>query len=60
MDTDPLSDAAQPRCPDCHVVMHDHPHGFLCPECGYLDDHSAELDAIVIPPEFDGPAIHGG
>lgn len=53
-------DLAQPQCPDCHVVMHDHPRGFRCPECGRLDDHAAELEAIVVPPGFDGPAIRGG
>jgi len=51
---------AQPHCPDCGVAFRDHPRGFYCPECGRLDDHSAEMDAVVIPPEFDGPSIHGG
>lgn len=51
---------AQPRCPECGIVKRDHPRGFQCPDCGRLDDHSAELGAVVIPPDFDGPSILGG
>ncbi len=40
--------------------MRDHPKGYECPECGMLLDESAERAAIVIPPDFDGPSIHGG
>lgn len=40
--------------------MRDDPRGYRCPECGHLDDHAAELEAVVIPTEFDGPAIRGG
>ena len=50
----------QPRCPSCGVVMRDHPKGFQCPECGLADDLSKKMDAVVIPPDFDGPSIHGG
>lgn len=57
---DLLDDVAQPRCPACGVVMRDDPRGFRCPSCGRLEDHSAELDAVVIPPVFDGPSIGGG
>lgn len=51
---------AQPRCPECSVVMRDDPRGFRCPACGHLDDHAAELEAVILPPDFDGPGIHGG
>lgn len=57
---DPLIGAAQPICRACGVVMRDDARGFRCPECGSLDDHSAEMRAVVIPPEFDGPSIRGG
>lgn len=40
--------------------MRDDPHGFRCPACGHLDDHAAELEAVILPPDFDGPGIHGG
>lgn len=50
----------QPRCPSCGTVMRDHPKGFICGGCEHLEDHAAELDAVVIPPDFDGPAILGG
>lgn len=40
--------------------MRDHPKGYRCGGCGHVEDHSAEFDAIVKPPEFDGPSIHGG
>jgi tRNA(Ile2) C34 agmatinyltransferase TiaS len=47
----------QPHCPDCGVVMRDDPHGFRCPSCSRLDDHSAEHAAVEIPPAFDGPDL---
>ena len=50
----------QPRCPHCGTVMLDDRRGFWCEQCRHLEDHSAELDAVVIPPEFDGPTIRGG
>ena len=50
---------AQPACPSDGVVMRDHPKGYLCPECGFLVDHSAAYEAVVMPPEFDGPALEG-
>lgn len=53
-------DLAQPRCPHCGTVLRDHPAGFRCGGCGHLEDHTAELDAVAIPPEFDGPSIQGG
>jgi ribosomal protein S27AE len=52
-------DIAQPRCPNCGTVMRGHPRGFVC-ACGHVEDHGAELDAVVIPPDFDGPTLHGG
>lgn len=51
-------EAAQPRCLSCGTVMADHPRGFRCAACGYLDDRSAELEAVVIPEEFDGDDIN--
>lgn len=53
-------DITQPRCPACGTVMRDDPRGFRCAGCGHVDDHAAELAAVIIPPEFDGPAIQGG
>jgi len=55
-----MDELAQPHCPQCGTVMSDHPRGFQCTGCGHLEDHSVELDVVVIPPEFDGPAIQGG
>ena len=53
-------DAQQPRCPTCGTVMRDIPGGFVCGGCGHVDDRAAELSAVQMPPEFDGPAIQGG
>lgn len=50
----------QPRCPECGTVMRDDPRGFHCAGCGHVDDHSAELADVTIPPEFDGLSIRGG
>jgi tRNA(Ile2) C34 agmatinyltransferase TiaS len=50
----------QPRCPECGTAMRDDPSGFRCGGCGHLEDYSAELAAVVMPPEFEGPAIQGG
>jgi tRNA(Ile2) C34 agmatinyltransferase TiaS len=50
----------QSRCPECGTVMRDVPSGFRCAGCGYLEDHSAELAEVIVPPEFEGPAIQGG
>lgn len=47
----------QPKCPDCGVVMRDDPRGFWCEYCRHLDDHSAELATVVLPPDFEGPDI---
>ncbi|WP_404435227.1 hypothetical protein LG322_08695 [Microbacterium aerolatum] len=58
--SDPLAGAAQPKCSACGVTMRDDPRGFRCPSCGRLDDLSSEMDAVVIPPDFDGPSIRGG
>lgn len=55
-----LLEGAQPRCPHCGTVMRDDPAGFRCGGCGHLEDYLAELDAVVLPPEFDGPHIQGG
>lgn len=57
---DPLEDATQPQCGACGVTMRDDPRGFRCPSCGRLNDHSAEMSAVEVPPEFDGPSIQGG
>lgn len=48
----------QPSCPHCGTVMRDDPLGFVRGGCGHVDDRSAELDAVEIPPDFDGPDIH--
>lgn len=52
------TEMGHPSCPHCGTVMRDDPRGFACGGCGYVDDRSAELDAIEIPPDFDGPDIH--
>lgn len=39
--------------------MRDDAVGFRC-ACGHVEDISAELEAVVIPPDFDGPGILGG
>ena len=51
-----LDAGAQPRCPHCHIVMRDDAGASTCPSCGYTEPH----DDVEMPPEFDGPAIHGG
>lgn len=53
-------DGVQPHCPHCGTVMADDRRGFWCENCRHLEDHSDELDAVVMPPEFDGPSIRGG
>lgn len=40
--------------------MAEHPRGFWCATCQHLEDHSAELTAVIVPPDFDGPSIRGG
>jgi tRNA(Ile2) C34 agmatinyltransferase TiaS len=55
-----MDDFGQPRCPVCGTVMRDDPHGFRCGGCGYLEDHTADVDAVVIPPGFEGPSVRGG
>lgn len=52
------AEMGQPSCPRCGTVMRDDPGGFVCGGCAYVDDRSAELGAIEIPPDFDGPDIH--
>lgn len=52
----PLDGAQQPACPECGIVMRDIPGAWQCPHCGHLQLH----DDIELPPEFDGPSIHGG
>lgn len=49
-------DGVQPHCPDDDIVMRDVKGGWECPECGHLELH----DAVEMPPEFEGPSIHGG
>jgi hypothetical protein len=54
---DDLDDAAQPRCPDCGVLMRDVPEGWVCPSFG----HQNRADLLTDPmPNFDGHSIHGG
>ncbi|MFK4760281.1 hypothetical protein ACI3KS_05035 [Microbacterium sp. ZW T5_45] len=50
----------QPHCPNCGTVMREHARGFRCGGCGHVIDISDELATVVVPPEFDGPGIHGG
>lgn len=51
-----LDAAAQPHCPNDDVVMRDATGGYECPECG----HRETVPQAPMPPEFNGPAIHGG
>lgn len=55
-----MDDLAHPHCPDCGVVLRDHPRGFVCPSCGFLEDQSEVMDSVVIPEDFNGPTLHGG
>jgi len=50
---DDLDAIAQPRCPECGVVMRTDAHAFVCPHCGHLQ----LLDEVEMPPEFDGPTF---
>lgn len=50
---DDLDAIAQPRCPECSVVMRTEQHAFVCPHCGHLQ----LLDDVEVPPEFDGPDL---
>ena len=47
---------AQPHCPEDDIVMRDVPGGYRCPECGHVQQYRD----VEMPPEFDGPSIHGG
>lgn len=47
---------AQPHCPEDGVVMRDIRGGWECPHCG----HAEQVQDVQIPPEFNGPSIHGG
>ena len=51
-------DMSHPSCPHCGTVMRDDPRGFACGGSGYVDDRTAELGVVEIPPDFDGPDIH--
>lgn len=53
---DELDFGAQPHCPEDDVVMRDIPGGWKCPYCGHLQ----MIGEVEMPPEFDGPSIHGG
>lgn len=55
-----MSTHTSPRCPTCGMVMRDDPRGFVCGGCRRAHDWVAELDAVQIRPEFDGPEIQGG
>lgn len=48
--------SAQPHCPVDNVVMRDVDTGWECPECGRFEPAMSG----PLPPEFDGPSIHGG
>lgn len=43
-------------CPFDGDVMRDTHEAYRCPECGYTE----RVEAATMPPEFDGPSIHGG
>lgn len=51
-----MDEFGQPRCPDDGIVMRDTPTAFVCPHCG----HRIEIEAVDMPPGFNGPSIHGG
>lgn len=55
-----MDELAQPHCPHCRTVMRDDPAGFRCGGCGNLLNLARELEAVHIPSEFGGAAIHGG
>lgn len=50
------SEIASTSCPDDGVLMHEVDGGWRCPECGHFE---ASMHG-PLPPEFDGPGIHGG
>lgn len=53
-------DGVQPVCLSCATVMRDHPKGFYCVTCMSSIDTSEVMEAVVIPPDFQGPTIYGG
>lgn len=53
---DHLGFGVQPHCPNDDVVMRDVAGGWECPECGHVE----QAMSGPLPPEFDGPSIHGG
>lgn len=52
--SDPFTDAVQPSCPRCSVVMRPTADGDECPECGHLERY-----ADVERPEDDSPGLPG-
>lgn len=50
----------QPHCPNDDTVMRDVPGGWQCPTCGHLEMIPRVIADAPLPPEFDGPGIHGG
>ena len=50
MDLDPLDEGAQPRCPDCAVLVRNSPDGYICPSCG----HEESIPEVEHPGYGDG------
>lgn len=51
-----MDEFGHPHCPECDIVMRDTTGGWVCPHCG----HVQQWADVEMPPEFDGPSIHGG
>ncbi|KDA05871.1 hypothetical protein DC31_13995 [Microbacterium sp. CH12i] len=45
-----------PSCPTDGVLLREVGAGWECPECGRFESAMSG----PLPPEFDGPGIHGG
>lgn len=45
-----------PTCPNDGVLLRDVDGGMECPECRHFESNTQG----PLPPDFEGPSIHGG